>query len=293
MSLIAIKRMTLTMGFILGIGLLTFGLQMIFLAANQSVSRQAIGQKLLDEDQPLQAALVFDDPAWQGVAHFQAARYRQAAGLFQSLQGAQATYNYGVAIARLRRWDDAIAAFRVVLDEFPDDPDARFNYELLQKISTEQAQRERRHEGADQGGELKEDTQAPTDDPQQSSGSRPENEPVAADPGDGSQAPRAQGEEPDTTEGQSGQDAEGRRSQAMSNPPTEPDNPSLANLGGNAPDTNQMNPADQEMLNAQRHRSAESSRIDAMRMRRLNDNAALVLEARFRAVANSRGAGQQ
>ncbi len=152
--------------------------------------------------------------------------------------------------------------------------------------------RERRNEGADQGGELKEDARAQTDDPQQGSGYRPENETITADPGDGSQAPRAQSEEPDDTQGQSGQDADGRRSQAMANPPAEPDNPSLANLGGADPDQNRINPVEQEMLNAQRNRAGESARIDAMLMRRLNDNAALVLEARFRAAANARGGRQ-
>ncbi len=285
------KQLLLTSLFVGFVGLLTFGLQMIYLTASQPVSRQAVGQQLLSEQRPLEAALMFDDPAWQAVAHFRATRYRQAAGLFQTLDNPQATYNYGVAIARLRRWDDALAAFRVVLDELPDHQDARFNYDLLQRISLQAPQRERRNEGADQGGELREDSQA-DGEPNAASDQRSQNEAITPEPTGGSDSPGEQGDDAESTQGDSGQDARGKRRQSLANPPTEPVNQSMANLGGEAKTTDTPQPDQQDTIGTRREQSNPNDHIEAMQMRRLNDNAAIVLEARFRAAANSRKESQ-
>jgi len=129
-------------------------LQSLFTLAADPISRQTIGQRLLAEQRPLEAALVFEQPSWQAVAHFRATRYRRAAQLFQSIESTEALYNYGVALARLRRWDDAIAAFRVVLDAHPDHGDARFNYELIRQVIERKTEQQARQEGADQGGQL-------------------------------------------------------------------------------------------------------------------------------------------
>lgn len=278
----------LLVGLIAAAALITFLTQQWLISAQQTVDRKEIGRQLLNKNQPLEAAIVFEDVQWRAVANFRATRYRRASELYQTLDTPEATYNYGVSIARLRRWDDAIAAFRVVLDADPNHVDARHNYDLLQDISEGEKQQPRRNEGADQGGALHEDSEAEGDgEPNAGSDKRSDNEDIIAEPSPGAQPPQEQSETPDSTSGQSGQDAEGRSPQSMPTPPTEPSNQSLVNLGGEDADNPPDSDAAQDDVQSDAMRASEAALAEAMQMRRLSDDAAVVLEARLRAAAKS------
>ncbi|WP_338115094.1 VWA domain-containing protein [Thiocapsa imhoffii] len=81
-----------------------------------------------------QAAEVFEDPAWQAAARYQAGDYARALESLAELSDLDADYNRGNALARLGRWDDAIAAYEAVLSRDPDHQDARHNLELVQAL---------------------------------------------------------------------------------------------------------------------------------------------------------------
>jgi Ca-activated chloride channel family protein len=73
----------------------------------------------------------FDDPRWRAAAYYRAGRYRQALAALAEQRGAEAHYNRGNTLARLRRYDDAIAEYDAALLIDPVHEDARFNRDLL------------------------------------------------------------------------------------------------------------------------------------------------------------------
>lgn len=79
--------------------------------------------------EPARAATLFEDPAWKAAAQYRAGDFADAARNAARAPGAD--YNRGNALARLGRYDEAIAAYEAALKRNPDDADARHNLELL------------------------------------------------------------------------------------------------------------------------------------------------------------------
>lgn len=99
-----------------------------------------------------QAAQKFEDPLWQGTAHYKNQNYQAA--LESYLQVAQsdpsnleATYNAGNAFAQLGEIDQAIAAYEQVLSHNPEHQDAAANKALLEKLKEQQEQQQQDQQG--------------------------------------------------------------------------------------------------------------------------------------------------
>lgn len=88
----------------------------------------------LEQGQPQAAARRFTDPAWRGMALYQAGDYEGAARAFAESQGVEAGYNRGNALARASRLDEAAAAYREVLEQVPEHADAKANLALVEKL---------------------------------------------------------------------------------------------------------------------------------------------------------------
>jgi Ca-activated chloride channel family protein len=86
------------------------------------------------------AANVFNDPAWKGSANYLGGNFPQAAEIFKNLETADSQYNLGNALARQNQFQEAIAAYEQALEADPDNEDASFNKELLEKLMQEQPQ---------------------------------------------------------------------------------------------------------------------------------------------------------
>lgn len=80
------------------------------------------------------AARLFQDPAWRATAHYRAHDYAHALLASRPLEGADAWYNRGNALARLGRYRDAVGAYDRALALSPEDADARHNRDLLLKL---------------------------------------------------------------------------------------------------------------------------------------------------------------
>jgi Ca-activated chloride channel family protein len=87
------------------------------------------------------AAEIATDPAQLGTARFRQGDFAQALDLFSASTGPDAHYNRGNTLARLGRYQDAIAAYDQALKEQPGMEDAKYNKALVEALLRKQQQR--------------------------------------------------------------------------------------------------------------------------------------------------------
>ncbi len=92
------------------------------------------GARLMARQQPEAAAERFRRPDWRAAALAAAGRHEAAARLWQTLEGAEARYNQGNALARAGRFHEAIAAYAAALALDPGHVDAAANKALLERL---------------------------------------------------------------------------------------------------------------------------------------------------------------
>ena len=109
------------------------------------------------------AAANFADPAWRAAARYKTGDFSGAATDLAGSESAQAHYNRGNALARQGQFPEAIAAYAAALERAPDDVDARFNKELVEKLLQQQEQKKNKPQ---QQGQAKDQQKA---DPNQRS----------------------------------------------------------------------------------------------------------------------------
>jgi Ca-activated chloride channel family protein len=115
-----------------------------------------------------EAAQQFEDPLWQGTAHYKAGDFEKALAAFKEQDSAQALYNQGNALAKLNKLDQAIEAYDNALEKNPDLDDAKANKTLLEQLKKQQEQQEQENkdnqdqqdqDSKDQQDESKQDQQ--------------------------------------------------------------------------------------------------------------------------------------
>ena len=82
----------------------------------------------------------------QGVAAYRAGRYDKAESLFDRGLSPDDWYNRGNALAQQQKIDEAIDAYRQVLDTVPDHADALFNKEYLERKKQEQQDKQKQEQ---------------------------------------------------------------------------------------------------------------------------------------------------
>ncbi len=87
--------------------------------------RIAAGEKPAD-------ANVFSDRGWRGVALYKSGDFRSAAAVLGDPDDAETRYNLGNALARAGQYQQAIEAYKKVLEKNPDHADAAFNKKYLE-----------------------------------------------------------------------------------------------------------------------------------------------------------------
>lgn len=129
-------------------------------ALDRPLEPHLVAQDLMREGRAREAAYLFDDPVWQGVAEYRAGRLYRAAGAFVQTRSALSLYNLGTAYARVKQWPGAVAAYEAVLRLEPDHADAQHNLALVRRArAAEQRQieesRNEKRAGIWQDGMLK------------------------------------------------------------------------------------------------------------------------------------------
>jgi Ca-activated chloride channel family protein len=103
--------------------------------------------QLFAQEEFTTAADLFDNPQWQAASKYRAGDYAAALDTWQQLDSDDANYNRANSLARLGRYEDALAAYQQLLDKNPAHEDARFNKEALEEWLKNQQQQQQ------QGGE--------------------------------------------------------------------------------------------------------------------------------------------
>jgi|GEM_PF-1589919 len=102
-------------------------------ALDRPLEPHLVAQDLMQRGRAREAAYLFDDPVWQGVAEYRAGRLYRAAGSFVQTKSALSLYNLGTAYAQVRQWTGAVAAYEAVLRLEPEHADARHNLALVRR----------------------------------------------------------------------------------------------------------------------------------------------------------------
>ena len=88
------------------------------------------------------AASVARSPDWHGTATFRSGDYASAAADYANVEGADGAYNEGNALAKLGRYDEAIAAYDRALEIAPGMEDAKANKEAVEAWLKRQQQKQ-------------------------------------------------------------------------------------------------------------------------------------------------------
>ncbi len=110
-------------------------------------------QKALEQGDAEKAERLFRRPDWKAAAAYKAGRYEEAARLLETLpqKPADALYNRANALAKAGRLEDALKLYDRVLEQNPDDEDARYNRKLVQEALRQRQQQNQ--QGQNQQGQ--------------------------------------------------------------------------------------------------------------------------------------------
>jgi Ca-activated chloride channel family protein len=90
------------------------------------------GGRLMQQEQFLAAAEVFDDPMRRGVAYFRGGDFESAAAVFGRIPTPSAAFNRGNSLVMLGKYDEAISSYRAALDARPEWREAQQNLAIAQ-----------------------------------------------------------------------------------------------------------------------------------------------------------------
>jgi Ca-activated chloride channel family protein len=151
---------------------------------------------------------ISSDPSLLGSAAYKRGDFQQALEQFDRLDGADAAYNRGNALARLGQYREAIEAYDEALEQQPEMEDAIFNKaaieELLkQREQEEQEQTDEQQQPQEEGNRAQQSEQQ--QEQQQASSEQQEQENQQADSGEGSPEQDSQSQQSAQQQGEQGQ----------------------------------------------------------------------------------------
>ena len=160
-------------------------------------TRDQQAQQAFEAGDTAQASQLFEDSAWQAAAQYRNENFVEASGGYAAVEDIEARYNLGNALARLGSYPDAIKAYDEALAMNPDNEDAAFNKQLIEKVMQNQQDQQNEGEGEDNEGadkEPSEDGEPNPDDAAENPDSNGEN-PADESPGEQTEEEKAEAQE--------------------------------------------------------------------------------------------------
>ncbi len=107
----------------------------VYIAGNAAYADDnQIAQKLFDQKRYAEAAEIYTDPAWKGVALYRSSQWWRAAEAFIRADDAASFHNLGNTYVELGYYELALEAYLMAIEKKPDFDDALFNAELMRKL---------------------------------------------------------------------------------------------------------------------------------------------------------------
>jgi Ca-activated chloride channel family protein len=164
------------------------------------LNRDQQAQQALQQGESKRAAELFADPAWRAAARYKSGDYQQAADELAGIEGAEASYNRGNALAQMGKLEEALKAYEEALQRQPGMADAAFNRDRVTEWLKEAEQQGEPGESGENGenGESSKE-QGESQEQQEGSGSEPSQsseEKGDSTPSEAGGEQQQQGEEP-------------------------------------------------------------------------------------------------
>ncbi len=136
------------------------------------------GKRAYENNDHAQAAQLFSDPAWKATAAYRNEDYATASALYEHHEPELNRYNLGNALARQGKLKQAIDSYQQALEINPDNEDAAYNKQLIEKLLQQQQEQEQQSEqsqdsdnqqknenqdASEQGNESAQDQQDPSE----------------------------------------------------------------------------------------------------------------------------------
>jgi len=170
------------------------------------------GERAYQNNEFAKAASEFENPEWKGAAFYKAGEYQKALESYSSsgqMESSGLHYNKGNALAQLGKLQEAIAAYDKALELNPDNADAQFNKEWvekeLEKQKQKQKQQEQQNQDQKQGQEQDKPRQADNDQSGQGSQQDQTSQDEASSQADDGQKPEQKPERPERPQEADGQ----------------------------------------------------------------------------------------
>jgi Ca-activated chloride channel family protein len=237
------------------------------------------------------AAGKFENPEWKAAAQYKAGQYEEAAKTLERSNSVDGHYNRGNALARQGHYQEAIKAYESALALDPENADARYNKELVEKAlerqQQQQQQKEKQNHSEDSGSDSDSDSksaqspQKPADDREKQGKGGDSRKQTAGK--DGAQSKN------DGSDGESErpQSASGQENQAQQRPDAErhqaPDHaPDPQQAAGRAQDGESgENREDKAAAAAETESTDESRQAEEQWLRRIPDDPGGLLKRKF------------
>lgn len=281
---------------LLGVLIVTIALSLLlgrWLAIVQEPpTRHNVGQRLLASDRADEAAHLFEDNLWKGVALYRSGRYQRAVGAFVTDDSITGYYNMGNAYAHLGLYEGAIAAYEVVLARVPNHEDARYNLDLVREAAKRQRELEEEARDTEEAGNWEDGL---IQEQQEASGAPepategdeepPSSENTAQEAGESDRIESSSA--PPSSNGASGQEQEGQEAEASSLTLASGEEQEDPNF---SPNTEELE--DRLVAPGKTDRLREEELADEILLRGIEDDPALVLKARLSMALRKQEAGR-
>jgi len=107
-------------------------LSLLWLAQNNAMANDnLIAHRLFKQERFAEAAEIFTDPSWKGIALYRSAQWWRAAEAFIRADDPQSLHNLGNTYVKLGFYELALEAYLAALKKQTDFEDARFNADLM------------------------------------------------------------------------------------------------------------------------------------------------------------------
>ena len=255
-------------------------------------TRQNVGQRLLADGRADEAAHLFEDNLWKGVALYKSGRYQRAVGAFVTDDSITGYYNMGNAYAHLGLYEGAIAAYEVVLARVPNHEDARYNLDLVREAAKRERELEEEARDTEEAGnwedgliQEQQEVSGATEPAAENDDDQASSEKTTDGAGDSDRAETNTA--PPSSNGASGQQQDGQQMETATLTLASGEEQEDPNL---SPDFDALK--DQQVAPGKIDRLREEELADEILLRRIEDDPALVLKARLSMALRRQEAGR-